>query len=348
MDKFDFFTNKNVKYLFYKFNDYLLFRNLPTVPVRHSKIAENKIILKKVQNSDWKYLVVSVIKLVENDRSHLKPPLPKNEEKKSMKHNYKVARRVYGSIYTNIAEQFKIYVNSLLPDEIDEIENNFRANGNGLLSVRDAASATELFDSFVMFYYINGRLPYTDGHLFVPDGEIPPVIQGENLNLKELFPKFFLTKSNGLVSAPFLAALLLFFSEKESLVKNFLAELYRNLTVEALSSDNDSLFEFQALTDLCAEINVRLANSISANHERARLGMKKQDEDISKKYDFFDDDDDDDDDKNFPDDISIKQESDFPDNVSIKQESDNEIDDRETIPYASPKRKSDNEIDEKI
>ena len=234
-----------------------------------------------------------------------------------------------------------------MPDEIDEIENNFRANGNGLLSVRDAASATELFDSFVMFYYINGRLPYTDGHLFVPDGEIPPVIQGENLNLKELFPKIFLTKSNGLVSAPFLAALLLFFSEKESLVKNFLAELYRNLTVEALSSDNDSLFEFQALTDLCAEINVRLANSISANHERARLGMKKQDEDISKKYDFFDDDDDDDD-KNFPDDISIKQESDFPDNVSIKQESDNEIDDRETIPYASPKRKSDNEIDEKI
>ena len=91
MNKFDFFTNTNIKYLFYKFNNYLLFRNLPNVPVRHSKIAENKIILKEAQNRDWQYLVESVIKLVENDKSHLKP-LPKNErkKKKSMKHNYKV------------------------------------------------------------------------------------------------------------------------------------------------------------------------------------------------------------------------------------------------------------------
>ena len=55
VDKFDFFVNKNVKYLFYRFNNYLLFRSLPTAPVRHSKIAENKIVLKEVQNRDWLY-----------------------------------------------------------------------------------------------------------------------------------------------------------------------------------------------------------------------------------------------------------------------------------------------------
>ena len=54
-----------------------------------------------------------------------------------MQHNYKVARRVYCSVYTNIAEQFTIYVNSLPPDKNDEIEDDFRANENGLLSVRD-------------------------------------------------------------------------------------------------------------------------------------------------------------------------------------------------------------------
>ena len=79
---------------------------------------------------------------------------------------------------------------------------------------------------------------------------------------------------------------------------------------------------------MCAEINVRLANSIFSSHERARLDVKKQDEDISKKYDFFNNDDG----KNFPGDVSIKQESDFPNDGSIKQESDNEIDNRETIP----------------
>ena len=87
--------NKSVKYLFYKFNDYLPFRNLSTVPIRYSKIAANEIILKHAQNRDWQYLVDSVIKLVKNDKSHLKPP-PKNEKIiKSIKHNYKVAQRVY-------------------------------------------------------------------------------------------------------------------------------------------------------------------------------------------------------------------------------------------------------------
>ena len=70
--------NKNVKYLFYKFNGYLLFRNLQTVLDRHSKIAENETTLKKAQNSDLQYLVETLVKLVKNDKSHLKP-LPKNK-----------------------------------------------------------------------------------------------------------------------------------------------------------------------------------------------------------------------------------------------------------------------------
>ena len=37
VEKFDFFAHENVKYLFYKFNGYLLFNGLNTVPVRHSK-----------------------------------------------------------------------------------------------------------------------------------------------------------------------------------------------------------------------------------------------------------------------------------------------------------------------
>ena len=47
-----------------------------------------------------------------------------------MEYNYRVAQRVYASTYANIAQQFKIYLNSLPLDKIDEIENDFRANGN--------------------------------------------------------------------------------------------------------------------------------------------------------------------------------------------------------------------------
>ena len=115
------------------------------------------------------------------------------------------------------------------------------------------------------------------------------------------------------------------------------------------------------LQTLCAELGAKLGNSIFANHERTRLNMKKQTEEISKKYDFFDDEDDKKDVKiksyTEMDDIktipyaSPKRGNDIDDieiipYVSTKKE--NDIDDRETIAYVSQRRESKDEIDEKI
>ena len=48
--------------------------------------------MEKIQNTDCQYLVELVVKLVEHNKSHLKP-LPKAERKiiKSIKYNCKVA-----------------------------------------------------------------------------------------------------------------------------------------------------------------------------------------------------------------------------------------------------------------
>ena len=64
-------------------------------------------------------------------------------------------------------------------------------------------------------------------------------------------------------------------------------ELYKKLTIEVLFSDNSENLQFDALTDLCTELGVSQENSVFANHERERLDIKKQAEEISKKYDFF-------------------------------------------------------------
>ena len=99
------------------------------------------------------------------------------------------------------------------------------------------------------------------------------------------------------------------------------------MTVEVLSSENSANLEFDALTDLCAELGARLGNFIFANHEETRLNMKKQTEEISKKYDFFDDED---------------------DKKDVKIKSYTEMDDIKTIPYASPKRENDTDDIETI
>lgn len=57
-----------------------MYKNQHTNPVRNSKVAENKVIMKEIQNRDWQYLVESGINLVKNDKSVLKP-LSKAEKK---------------------------------------------------------------------------------------------------------------------------------------------------------------------------------------------------------------------------------------------------------------------------
>ena len=124
------------------------------------------------------------------------------------------------------------------------------------------------------------------------------------------------------------------FAGNEKLAKDFLTGLYYNLLVEILSKDNQKILKFDALTDLCTKIGVRLGNAIFANHERARLDMKNQNKEISKKFDFFIDDDDK---------IDVKIKFGF-EKKSMKIEVGDVI---ETIPYLSPKNefKKDDDAD---
>ena len=80
-------------------------------------------------------------------------PLEKKEAKiiKYMKDNYKVIRRVYNSIYSSIAEELKVYLDSLPESEKDKTEKYFRENGNRILTIRKSESTHEILDSFSCF-----------------------------------------------------------------------------------------------------------------------------------------------------------------------------------------------------
>ena len=50
--------------------------------------------------------------------------------------NYKICRRVYDSLYYDIAQNFKSYIKSLDFDKIQGLNFNIKANGGGLLPVQ--------------------------------------------------------------------------------------------------------------------------------------------------------------------------------------------------------------------
>ena len=59
--KYDVLTNKNSKYLFYRFNDYLECIFEPIKPVRHSVIADDDLALEVIQNENWQYLIKAIL-----------------------------------------------------------------------------------------------------------------------------------------------------------------------------------------------------------------------------------------------------------------------------------------------
>ena len=125
--------------------------------------------------------------------------------------------------------------------------------------------AYNLLNYFDFFYYINGRFPNTTGHLYVPDGEKPQEVEGDILNMKKLYEKFRGSNSHGLVSLPFLCALNLYLGGEEQTSKNILTEIYSNLSLGALFSEETSALNFRKLADLCAEINIFLNNAATSN-----------------------------------------------------------------------------------
>ena len=154
---------------------------------------------------------------------------------KEMEKNCRVVRRVYNPLYQFIADNFLSCLKLLNFDKKNELNNDVRINESGFLRIEEQESARSLLNSFDFFYYMNGRFPLIDGHLYVLDGEKPVEVQGDGLNMKELYKNFRGTKSHALVFIPFLCDLNLFMGGKEKVTKEVISKLYQNLSLKTLS-----------------------------------------------------------------------------------------------------------------
>ena len=152
----------------------------------------------------------------------------KKEIIETIESNYRIIRRVYQHLYADIADIFIEYIHSLDADEIQELDEDLKTNGWGAKTLLEIENSFELSSIFQLIYYLNGRLPLTNGLLVVPDDEVPDGKQ--KINLKHLYEMFKDTNSHGLVSLQFLGALGIFFGFNISVPKNAIAELYKNLS----------------------------------------------------------------------------------------------------------------------
>ena len=76
-------------------------------------------------------------------------------------------------LYSDVADIFFEYIHSLDPDEIQQLNEDLKSNGWGAINLLEIQNFIELLSIMQLFYYLNGRLPLTNGLLIVPDGEVP-------------------------------------------------------------------------------------------------------------------------------------------------------------------------------
>ena len=111
--------------------------------------------------------------------------------------------------------------------------------------------------------------------LVISDGKTLP--GSEKLSLKTLYEMFKDTKSHGLVSLQFLSALNIFFGGSVDLSRDTITGLYNNLLFEALSRQQNLIFEKNF--DLIADISFSMKRFILSTVTRqasADEAIKKQ------------------------------------------------------------------------
>ena len=129
--------------------------------------------------------------------------LKKNPEIiETVKSNYRVARRVYQQLYFDVSELFADFIRSTDLLNLQDMDNDIKANGWGIKKITDVNSAEDFMTIFQAFYQLTGRLSLSNGLLVIPVGDPPP---GEDrVNMKSMYEIFRHTNSHGLVSLPFL------------------------------------------------------------------------------------------------------------------------------------------------
>ena len=70
-EKYHLLTNKNSKYLFYKFNNCTEFSNAEKIRIRHSSKVKDDIGLIKIEEKDNQFLVKKIICAVEKNNTHV-------------------------------------------------------------------------------------------------------------------------------------------------------------------------------------------------------------------------------------------------------------------------------------
>ena len=225
-NKLDIFTNKNSKFLFYHFNDYLQQNSEQMKKIKHSVVTEDYIAAEQIQDKNWKYFVDSLLSFSQNatDKEYQKNFLLDTQK------NIVILKKTYERLYNQIAKQFNLTLNKMPFDLFKEIEDDFLRENYELNDLTN-------LDNWVSFYFKHSRFPGNADLTILPQTQLPKLVDQLSVEVSplELYKKFGNGDAKSLVSFQAIIALFLYYGGEGIIAKRAMDEWKENLTFQALS-----------------------------------------------------------------------------------------------------------------
>ena len=251
-DDYDLQNNSTSKFLFYNFNNVRvgLERKVP-LPIKHSEIIANEEGLKAIQNYNWQYFIETILKISDGERLLERDNFKDDEafedyliiEKTQKNLNY--CKEFYNAIYDDLGYFFQRKIHEIPDQYIEEMQEDLANHRIYSGSIKKIESSNELLTIFSNFYFKTGRFPGVHQLVNVPPGVNPTFIEKhDRLSPFDINEKFQNTSLYGLASVQFLSALNVFFGGDKNLSQNVMSEYLHNLSLQALTIDNDK-YEIQ-------------------------------------------------------------------------------------------------------
>ena len=257
-EKYDMLTNKNSKFLFYHFYDYLKQINEPMKPVRHSVVLNDETALEILQNENWQYFIKRILEVFQSNNGGVLNQLVNVKEVKIIENfveNLVICKQLYTNFYNQIASNLAEAIRNLLPNELGEIDRDLELN-YFFIDFNNEKNEEEIMNAYSYFYHTLARFPGKIDLVIIPKLDTPKFIKtDEIISPNQLYEKFCGTDAKVLVSVQVLAALNIHLGGDTELSRKTMTELLHNMSMQALNREDDNiLLDFESITDLVTNI----------------------------------------------------------------------------------------------
>ena len=154
----------------------------------------------------------------------------------------KYCKEFYNGVFDDIGYFLQRAIHETQDHFIKKMEEDLANHRIYFSKLKKIESQTDLMMIFSNFYFKTGRFPGFFDLINVPLGDNPDFIEkNDKISPFEINEKFSNTDCYGLASVQFIAALNVFFGGEKNLSKNVMSEFLHNLSLQALTIDDDKI-----------------------------------------------------------------------------------------------------------